>query len=72
MTLCDWIEKTGPKKAAQLLNVDPSTVSLWRNGRSTPTAKMMRKIHETTKGKVTYEGMVAPKKFKKGSKNDKR
>lgn len=72
MTLCDWIEKTGPKKAAQLLNVDPSTVSLWRNGRSNPTAKMMRKIHEVTKGKVTYKGMVEVRTFKKGAKNEKR
>ncbi len=58
MTLCDWIEKTGPKAVAKLLKVDPSTVSLWRNGKSTPTTKMMKKINEVTKGKVTYKSII--------------
>jgi DNA-binding transcriptional regulator YdaS (Cro superfamily) len=58
MTLCDWIKKTGAKKVARLLNVDPSTVSLWRNGRSTPRPKTMQKIIKITKGKVDYRGIL--------------
>lgn len=58
MTLCDWIQKTGPKAVARLLKVDPSTVSLWRNGRSVPRAETMLKIHTITLGKVSYRSML--------------
>ena len=64
MTLCDWIVKTGPKEVAKLLNVDPSTVSLWRKGANIPHVKTMVKIVKTTKGKVTYRDIIEP--FVKG------
>lgn len=60
MTLCDWINKTGPKTAAKILDVDPSTISLWKRFRQLPSGKMMFKIHNVTKGKVTYNGIIDP------------
>lgn len=61
MKLETWIVKTGPKKAAQILDVDTSTISRWKTGRSLPPAKVMFKIHKVTKGKVTYKEMIEPK-----------
>lgn len=60
MTLCNWINKTGPKTAAKILDVDPSTISLWRNFRQLPSGKMMFKIHNATRGKVSYDGIITP------------
>ena len=58
MTLSDWIEKTGPKKVAQLMNVDPSTVSSWKIGANRIPPIRMYQIHQLSKGKVSYKTMV--------------
>ena len=58
MTLKEWIIKTGPKKAAQLLGVDPATVSYWRTGGVAPRPRYMVKIVKLSGGKVTFEHMV--------------
>lgn len=58
MTLSTWIEKTKPKKVAQLLNVDPSTVSQWRNHAAFPRARHMKQIVALSKGEVSYKSIV--------------
>lgn len=58
MTLSTWIEKTKPKKVAQLLNVDPSTVSQWRNFAAFPRPYHMKQIVSLSKGRVTYKSIV--------------
>jgi DNA-binding transcriptional regulator YdaS (Cro superfamily) len=55
MRIDKWIEKTGPKKVAQLLNVDASTVSNWRTGKRFPSSKNLFAIRRLSKGKVTVE-----------------
>lgn len=58
MKLNKWIEKTGPKKVAKLLRVDPASVSNWKLGRSCPRPKKLHKIHVLSKGQVSYKEMV--------------
>ena len=58
MTLTNWIINTGPKKVAKLLNVDPSTVSIWRSRGALPRPAQMVRIYKLTKGRVSYQEMV--------------
>lgn len=58
MTLKVWIIKTGPKKVAKMLNVDPSTVSSWKTNGTLPRPKVMVKINKLTKGRVSYREMI--------------
>lgn len=58
MTLRDWIEKTGPKKVATILKVDPSTVSAWKTGTNQIPPIRMYEIHKLSKGKVSYKTMI--------------
>lgn len=53
-----WIKKTGPKNIARALNVDPSTVSNWRTKKSFPRPEKLKRIHQMTKGRVSYEEIV--------------
>ncbi len=53
-----WIEHTGPKVIAKALKVDPSTVSLWRLGKSLPRPKHMISIFRMSKGQVTFDEMI--------------
>jgi DNA-binding transcriptional regulator YdaS (Cro superfamily) len=67
MQLNIWIEKTGPKKVAKLLRVDPSSVSQWRTRGVLPRPRIMIKINKLSGGRVTYEEMIqsAAKKQRK-------
>lgn len=58
MTLRSWIEKTGPKKVAQLLKVEPATVSAWKTGTNRVPPIRMYEIHKLSKGKVSYKSMI--------------
>lgn len=58
MTLQVWIETTGPKNVAGMLNVDVSTVYKWKRGKVLPRAKEMVNIHRRSKRKVTYKDMI--------------
>jgi transcriptional regulator with XRE-family HTH domain len=58
VTLQEWIIKTGPKKVAQQLNVDPSTVSGWRNKKTFPRPDKLKLIHQLSKGRVTYQSII--------------
>lgn len=58
MTLENWIVKRGPKNVARLLKVDPATVSQWKTKDCCPRPRFMVRIHELSKGKVTYKTMI--------------
>lgn len=58
MTLQAWIDKEGPKNIANLLKVDSSTVQTWKAGSSLPRPKLMMKIHQLSRGKVSYKSMI--------------
>ena len=58
MTLQAWISEKGPMNVAHLLKVDSSTVHVWRAGTSLPRPKQMVKIHQLSRGKVSYKTMV--------------
>ena len=58
MTLNNWIKTTGHKKVAQLVNVEPSTVSAWCTLRACPRPHVMQKINKLTKNKVSYKDMI--------------
>jgi DNA-binding transcriptional regulator YdaS (Cro superfamily) len=58
MTLNKWIIKTGPKKVAKLLRVDPGTVSQWKTLDACPRPRAMVKIHQLSKKQVSYQSMI--------------
>jgi len=58
MTLQAWIKETGPKNVAHLLKVDSSTVHFWKAGKTLPRPAIMVRIHQLTKGKVSYQTMI--------------
>jgi len=58
MTLQAWIKETGPKNVAHLLKVDSSTVHFWKAGKTLPRPAIMVRIHQLSRGKVSYEQMV--------------
>ncbi len=58
MKLNTWIEKTGPKIVAKRMKVDPSTVSLWRRGKTFPRAKRLMQLHRLSGGKVSFKEMI--------------
>lgn len=60
MTLQAWIKKTGPKKVAKLLSVEPQTVSAWRTFRACPRPAKMHQIKKVTRGLVRYKDMIEP------------
>lgn len=56
MTVTQWIETGPPKQIAKKMKVEPSTVSLWRHGRSCPKPKSLIKMHELSG--IPYEDLV--------------
>jgi len=53
----EWIEELGFKKIATQLGVSTMTVRYWHQGHCSPTWENMRKVHDISKGKVTYFDM---------------
>lgn len=61
MRLDEWIEKAGGvSKVAELLEVEPATVSTWKNYSGLPKDSMKMRIVKTTHGLVTYADMIEP------------
>ena len=59
MTIQKWVQTIGGQdKAAKVLGVDRSTVSLWITQGVLPRPKTMIKIHKISNGKVSYKEMV--------------
>ena len=58
MTLQTWIKQTGHKKVAQIIKVDPSTVSAWFTHRACPRPHVMQEINKLTRNKVSYKSMI--------------
>jgi hypothetical protein len=58
MTLRTWIDQKGPMNVAHLLKVDSSTVQTWKAGTSLPRPKHMIKIHQLSRGRVSYKAMI--------------
>lgn len=62
ITLNKWIEETGRSVVAKKLGVTITAVGNWCVGYSTPKDSLKLKIYELSKGRVTYESMIANNK----------
>jgi len=60
MNFARWIEKTGHRKVAAKLKVDPSTVSLWAARSSLPKPATMKEIVKVSGGRVSYKEIIEP------------
>lgn len=60
MNLSQWIAKEGGTgKVAKKLNVPSNCVYAWKVGNAIPRPDVMQRIVRTSRGKVSYDSMVA-------------
>ncbi len=60
MTLRAWVKEIGIGVLYRELNVHPTTISYWIDGKSCPRAHHMVRIKKLSKGRVTYAAMIEP------------
>jgi len=60
MTLKEWVAEVGGFQAvADLIDVDEKTVGGWTRQISTPKAAVMRRIVKASRGRVTFDQIIA-------------
>lgn len=63
MLFKDWIyRRGGPDKLAPRLGVTPHTIRYWLRGTTSPTMKTIARIHQLSRGRVTFASIVAARK----------
>lgn len=55
--LGEFIAHFGAAALARALRVDPSTITLWKQGKSQPTPERAKAIVALAKGRLTLEGV---------------
>lgn len=58
LSLRDWIDETGIREVAKLLNVHHTAVGHWRRGICLPRSVQMEAIHRYSNGRVAYSEMI--------------
>lgn len=54
----NWIKTGGYHKIGKTLRVHEMTVRQWHDGKSLPTARLMKKIKKVTRGRIGYKEII--------------